>query len=278
MSAFVQRLHAAAAANRSLLCVGLDPDPALMAIDDVLDFNKAIVDATRDLVCAYKPNLPFYEALGIDGLRALAGTVSHIRAVAPDVVVLADGKRGDIASTNERYAVALFDVWGVDAATVNCYGGGESLEPFLRYGDKGVFVWCRSSNEGAREFQDLKMDSDTGSKPLFELVAERSREWNSRGNVGLVVGATYPEQLAAVRRLCSGMPVLIPGVGAQGGDLSGAVRFGLDSEERNVIISSSRGITYASRDGGDFAEAARRAASDLRDRINRVLEEEGRGW
>ncbi len=286
MPTFVEKLARASRANRSLVCVGLDPDPALMAIPDVLEFNRAIVDATKDLVCAFKPNLPFYEALGLKGLKALEGTISHIREVAPGVIVLGDGKRGDIASTNIMYARALFEVWGFDAATVNAYGGGESLEPFLAHEDKGVFVWCRSSNPGAKEFQDMRLASEAGSMTLYEWMAQLASGWNSRGNVGLVVGATYPEELARVRSLAPGMPILIPGVGAQGGDLERSVRAGLDSGRHNILVASSRGITYASKVGStgsldrraDFAEAARRAASDLRERINAVLDGEGRGW
>jgi orotidine-5'-phosphate decarboxylase len=305
MSAFVERLQAASRARQSLVCVGLDPDPELMPVPDVLEFNKAIVDATSDLVCAYKPNLPFYEALGIPGLEALAETISHIRAVAPEAIVLGDGKRGDIASTNVKYAQALFGVWGFDAATVNGYAGGESLEPFLSYADRGIFVWCRSSNPGAGEFQDLRLVSDAdgphpdppprgegrrnplppwgrvrvGAAPtLYEWMAQQASEWNTRGNVGLVVGATFPDQLKSVRTRCPGMPILVPGVGAQGGELESSVRSGLDKEAFNILISSSRGIIYASRDRKDYARAAREAAMQLRDRINRILIEEGRPW
>ena len=241
MITFVEKLAAASAANRSLVCVGLDPDPHLMAIPDVAAFNRAIVDATSDLVCAFKPNLPFYEALGRDGFDALEKTMAHIRDAAPDVVVVGDAKRGDIASTNAAYAKAMFEVWGFDAVTVNAYAGGESLTPFLEYADRGVIVWCRSSNPGAAEFQDVRANGK-GGPPLYELVAQRAAGWNSRGNVGLVVGATYPREIAAVRALCPGMPLLVPGVGAQGGDLEGAVRCGLDDgARRNLMIASSAG-------------------------------------
>lgn len=278
LGSFIDRLFAASRANRSLLCVGLDPDPGMMAVPDVLEFNTAIVDATKDLVCAYKPNLGFYEALGLQGLRGLERTVSHIRAAAPQAIVLGDGKRGDIASTNVGYAKALFEVWGFDAATVNGYAGGEALEPFFRYADRGVFVWCRSSNPGAEEFQSLGVSSGSGATPLYEWMAARASRWNTRGNVGLVVGSTYPEELGVVRSHCPGMPILIPGVGAQGGDLEKAVKLGADSEAPNILINVSRSIIYASRRRGDFARAARAAAENLRDRINRILAEEGRGW
>ena len=275
---FTERLLAASRRNRSLVCVGLDPDPDLMPVPDVLDFNKAIVDATRDLVCAYKPNLPFYEALGIPGLEALKQTVSYIHKVAPAAIVIGDGKRGDIASTNVKYAKALFEVWGFDAATVNGWAGGESLEPFFERAEKGVFVWCRSSNPGAKEFQDLRLSRDGSEMPLYEWMAKRASGWNTRGNVGLVVGATYPDELGAIRAQSPGMPILVPAVGAQSGDLDKSLRLGVDAEEFNILISSSRGITYASRDRKKFSEAARKATANLRDRINRILLEEGKEW
>ena len=279
MKKFSQRLASAARKNRSLVCVGLDPNPRLMPVDSVLEFNKLVVDATKDLVCAYKPNLSFYEALGYGGFKDLAETVSYIRALAPEVVVIGDGKRGDVAHSNVGYARALFDVWGFDAATVNAYAGGEALEPFFAYEDRGVFVWCRSSNPGAREFQDMGVGVDGGEMSLYEWMAKRAcEEWNARGNVGLVVGATYPQELERVRALCPGMPILIPGVGAQGGALEDSVRLGLDSGDFNVLISSSRDVLYPSMEGRDHGQAVRSAVSTLRDRINRVLEEEGRGW
>ena len=279
MPGFVERLNSASQANESLVCVGLDPDPELMAIADVAEFNARIVDATRDLVCAYKPNFPFYEALGIPGLVALERTVAHIRDVAPDVVLIADCKRGDIGSTNKMYARALFDTWGFDAATVNAWGGGDSIEPYLEYGDRGVIVWCRSSNPGASEFQDVPVKFMGASVPLFEWMAIKASEWNqASSNVGLVAGATYPSELAVVRNRCRGMPILVPGIGSQGGDLDASLKHGLDVDSPNVLISSSRGITYASRDPDSFPEAARRAASRLRDEINCVLDREGREW
>ena len=278
MTSFVERLAAVSRHSRSLVCIGLDPDPDLMAVKDPFKFNCAIIDATKDLVCAYKPNLSFYEALGLEGLNALGETVSYIRKVAPDVQVIGDGKRGDIGSTNVMYAKALFEAWGFDAATVNAYGGGEALEPFLAYTDHAVFVWCRSSNAGAGEFQDQRLVGEPGGVPLFEWMAMRAPVWNSRGNVGLVVGSTYPDEVRVVRSHAKGMPILIPGVGAQGGDLEESVRNGLDEDSPNILISSSRGITYASRSPDAFATAARAAAADLRDRINRVLEVEGGAW
>lgn len=279
MPTFVQRLNKAANANQSLLCVGLDPDPSKMPISDVAEFNKVIVDSTKDLVCAYKPNLSFYEALGLAGLQALKETVNYIRSRAPHVVVLGDGKRGDITSTNVYYAKALFQAWDFDAATVNYYGGGESLGPFLEYRDKGILVWCRSSNEGAREFQDLHVSSE--SEPvtrLYEWVATRTKTWGHEGNIGLVVGATYPKQLEKLRSICPDQPILVPAIGAQAGDLGAAVSGGMDSSGRNVIISSSRSVLYASNNRSRFGESARESAENLRNKINKSLEEHGKGW
>ena len=278
MLRFPERLQRASSANQSLVCVGLDPDPELMAIPDVFEFNRAIVDATADLVCAYKPNFPFYEALGIPGLRALESTIDHIRRVAPDVVLIGDGKRGDIGSTNKMYARALFETWGMDAATINAWGGGDSVEPYLEYGDRGVFVWCRSSNPGAAEFQDVRVPFEGESLPLYEWLAIRSVDWNRAGNVGLVVGATYPEQLGSVRSRCPGMPILVPGIGVQGGDLEQSIVHGLDAETPNLLISSSRGITYRSQDPLRFQDVARDAAVRLKNSINDVLSDEGRFW
>ena len=278
MSRFLKRLASISRKNRSLVCVGLDPDRSLMPIRDVLEFNKAIVDATKDLVCAFKPNLPFYEALGTEGLKALSDTVEHIRSVAPDVLLIGDGKRGDIESTNRMYARALFEYWGFDAATVNAYAGVSALEPFFEYGERGIFIWCRSSNPGAGELQDVKVPGRPDELPIYQWLAKRAMESNSRGNVGLVVGATYPDELGAVRNLAAGIPILVPGIGAQGGDLDLSVKAGLASDEPNLLISSSRAILYASGSSRDFPDAARAAAAALRDDINRTLDEVGRGW
>ncbi len=279
MAAFVEQLRRATVANRSLLCVGLDPDPSLMPVKGIAEFNRAIVESTRDLVCAYKPNLSFYEAQGLEGIGALEETVSYIRTAAPDVVVLGDAKRGDIGSSNAQYAKALFETWDFDAATVNAYAGGDAIAPFLDYTEKGVFVWCRSSNPGAAELQDLTLvDDESGARPLYEWVARRANDWNANGNVGLVVGATYPAELGSVRAICPDMPVLVPGLGVQGGDLKASVRAGIDATGRNLIVSSSRSILYASGDKARFADAARREARRLRDDINGILEGVDKGW
>ena len=296
MSEFINRLHNVARANRSLVCVGLDVDPALMPVSDVRKFNRAIVDATKDLVCAYKPNIAFYEALGLEGLEALRDTAAYIRKVAPDIVLLCDAKRGDIDSTSAKYAAAIFDYWGFDGVTVNGYMGEDSLLPFFDYADKGVFVLCRTSNPGAYEFQDIAVSpyasevavGDSGDKrqkmPLYEWMAIRASEWNANGNLGVVVGATSPDQLRAVRRRCPGMPILIPGIGAQGGELEASVKNGIErgadgqAASPNVLINSARGIIYADRTASGFADGARAAAARLRDDINRVLSREDMPW
>jgi len=262
---FLARLKAAAARNDSLLCVGLDPDPALMPIADVGDFNRAIIEATSDLVSCYKPNLAFYEALGDQGWLALRRTLA---AIPSNVPVIVDAKRGDIGNTSAAYARAIFEVLGADAMTVNAYGGRDAVEPFLEYEDRGVFIWCRSSNPSAGDFQDLMADADGEKRPLWQSVALRAREWNEAGNVGIVVGATYPAQLKEARALCPDMPILVPGVGAQEGSLADAVQAGMDADQGGIIVSASRGVLYASRDA-DFALAARVAAQQLRDEINR---------
>ncbi|MDP2949953.1 MAG: orotidine-5'-phosphate decarboxylase [Chloroflexota bacterium] len=277
---FFVKLREAVQRNHSFLCVGLDPDPSLLPEKDVLAFNRAIIEATADLACAYKPNLAFYEALGPAGLEVLQRTVE---AVPEGVPTIADAKRGDIGNTAAAYARALFDVYGFDAATVNPYLGGDALGPFLERADKGVFVLCRTSNPGGADLQDRLVVADGGSRPLYEVVAELAQEkWNARGNVGLVVGATYPQELGRVRQLCPRLTFLLPGVGAQGADVAAAVGNALDEQGGGFIISSSRQILYASS-GRDYAQAARRAAQALRDEINRQREailaaRSGRGY
>ena len=267
---FKDKQLAASRKNRSLLCVGLDPDPELMPGIDIFQFNREIIDATSDLVCAYKPNLAFYEASGIEGLRAMEKTLAHVPSGIP---VIGDAKRGDIASTSKAYARALFDVFGFDAVTVNPYLGHDSVSPFTDYGDKGVFILCKTSNAGASDFQEAlvcESEGGKGARPLFESVALKANMWNTQGNIGLVVGATYPEQLRKVRQLCPEIQLLVPGIGAQGGDLASTIRNGVDAHWQNLIISCSRQVIYASRER-DFATAARREALKIREQINEYL-------
>ncbi|MFH1031668.1 MAG: orotidine-5'-phosphate decarboxylase [Chloroflexota bacterium] len=263
---FNEKLAAIIKKNKSLVCVGLDPDPELMPEKvTVTEFNKAIIDATADLVCAYKPNFAFYEAMGEEGMAALRDTVKHIPTSIP---IIGDAKRGDIGNTAKAYAKAIFSNLNFDAATVSPYLGFDSIEPFIQYKDKGVFILCRTSNAGALDFQALQIKDKNLS--LFEMVARKASEWNKYGNIGLVVGATYPEELKLIRQSYPDMPILIPGVGAQGGDLALTIRYGVDAQGVKTIINSSRQIIYASRQK-DFALAARRAAQTLRDQINQNL-------
>jgi len=265
---FVEKLARASQENRSLLCVGLDPDPAQMPGGiGVFEFNKAIIDATADLVCAYKPNIAFYEALGNEGLDDLKRTRDYIPGGIPAIV---DAKRGDIGNTVKAYARSLFDYFNFDATTVSPYLGFDSLEPFIEYHDRGVLVLCRTSNPGAIDFQSLECDINGNRQQLFEVVAEKVSQWNTHGNLGLVVGATYPGELKLIRQRYPDIIILIPGVGAQGGELAQVVEYGADAGRQKTIINSSRQIIYASM-GEDFARAARQAAEELRDRINQLL-------
>ena len=264
----------------NFVCVGLDSEfgkiPKSLQWDQfwrerqdvgnvIVEFNRAIVEATKDLVCAYKPNAAFYEAHGDEGIGALQRTIADIHAIAPDVPVILDAKRADIDNTNAGYVDAAFGFLRADAITVHPYLGAEALQPFLARAEKGVIVLCRTSNPGAGEFQDLSVNGE----PLYRFVARRvASEWNKNGNCALVVGATYPDELREVRELVGDdMPILIPGIGAQGGDVEKTVSAGKDSRGRGMIVNSSRGIIFASK-GADFAEAARRETEKLRDFIN----------
>jgi orotidine-5'-phosphate decarboxylase len=258
---FVEKLRAAQRKNQSYLCVGLDPDPALMPHPDVASFLSEIIEATKDLACAYKPNLAFFEALGVGGMQTL---IESLRAVPAHIPVIADAKRGDIGNTARFYAKALFDVYDFDAATVNPYGGRDAVQPFAEYAERGVLIWCRSSNPGAADVQDVRT---AGGRALYEEIAERAREWNEHGNIGLVAGATWPDQIARVREICPQQVILVPGVGAQEGELESAVQAAADARGEGFLINVSRGVLYASR-AGDYAGNARRAAESLRGRIN----------
>jgi|DewCreStandDraft_1066081.scaffolds.fasta_scaffold00219_41 orotidine-5'-phosphate decarboxylase len=274
MSPFVEKLLQASRSRQSLLCVGLDPDPALLppsvlhgrALPEaIIAFNRAVIEATADLVCAYKPNLAFYEALGRQAFAVFAETLA---AIPRDIVTIADAKRGDIGNTARLYAQALYETFGCDAVTVNPYLGYDALEPFLAYSDRGVFVLCRTSNPGAADLQDLPvLPEGEPPRPLYQHIAALINRWNTHGNCGLVVGATYPSELRRVREICPNLPILIPGVGAQGGDLEAAVRAGVDANGELAVVNVARSVLYASR-GDDFAPAARAAAQALRDAIN----------
>jgi orotidine-5'-phosphate decarboxylase len=275
MSVFREKLAAATRRNRSFLCVGLDVDPRLAPSGLVGQsgwierFALGIVEATADLVCAFKPNLAFFEALGLDGLRALRRV---LEGMPRDVAVIGDAKRGDVGSTAAAYARALFETWGFDAATVSPYVGFDALGPFLDYGDRGVLLLCKTSNPGSGELQDLRAEYGGVTMPIYEVVARRAVELDTRGNCGLVVGATFPSELARVRSIAPNVPILIPGVGAQQGELEASVAAGLDPRGGGIIVNASRGVIYASS-GPDWQEAARAAASALRDRMAAVSRE-----
>ena len=253
LGSFFSRLEESSRKSDYLLCVGLDPALDIPAAD-LLAVNRTIIDATCAAACAYKPNIAFYEARGAEGWEALKQTIDHAHARGLPVIV--DAKRGDIASTADAYAKACFDVLGADALTVNPLMGSDSVESFARRGDRGVFLLCHTSNPGARDLQEL----DVGGAPLFERIADAAQRWNSRGNIGLVVGATYPEMLARVRQRAPGMWILLPGVGSQGGDLEASLSAGLDSERGRLLVNVSRAVCQASDPGA--------AAREYRDRIN----------
>ena len=265
MTKFHEKISEASKRNNSLLCIGLDPDPSLMPIKNVFDFNKSIIDATSDLICCYKPNLAFYEALGMPGLESLQKTIEYIPSHIP---VIGDAKRGDIGSTAKAYAQALFERWSFDAATINPYLGKDSLDPFLEYQDRGILILCHTSNPSAQDFQELKTTDESGQYLLYEKIAIKANEWNANDNIGLVVGATYPSQMKTVREICPDMLILAPGVGTQGGELDDTIKFGMSPNGGGIIINVSRAVLYASADSGSFSQSARAAASSLKDKIN----------
>lgn len=271
---FMQSLQQAWKDHDSLVCVGLDPEPAKFpahlrdAPDAVFDFCAAIVDATADLACAFKPQIAHFAALRAED--ALERLIAHIHARHPGIPVILDAKRGDIGSTAKHYAEEAFERYQADAVTLNPYLGRDSIQPFLDHADKGVILLCRTSNPGGADFQNLIVQDDvSGGRPLYQRVAATiAREWNANGNCALVTGATFPEELGQVRQLVGEMPLLVPGIGAQGGDVAAVLAHGRTAGGTGLIISSSRGIIYAGN-GEDFAAAARAAAQSLRDTINR---------
>ena len=260
----------------NFVCVGLDSDydqlPSIIiadrSVEDALfQFNREIIDATHDLVCAYKPNTAFYEAQADAGMRALIRTVSYIKETYPHIPVILDAKRADIGSTNVGYVRAAFDRINADAITVHPYLGKEALAPFLACKERGIIVLVRTSNPGAGEFQDLSVGPS--QEPLYQVVARHvAQTWNSNGNCALVVGATYPAELKKVRTIAGNMPILIPGIGTQGAEVAATVNAGKDSRGWGMIISSSRSIIFASK-GNDLAQAARKKTEQLRGEINR---------
>ncbi len=257
---FNARLAASAERANSWLCVGLDPDPerfpADMGAEDTLEWCLAVVEATADVACAVKPNAAFFEALGRVGNEALEELMTRMP---PGLPVILDGKRNDIGHTAGKYAEAVFDELGADAVTVTPYLGRDTVEPFATYDDRGVFLLCRTSNPSAGDFQDFPIDS--AGTPFYQAVARKAMEWNAEwGNIGLVAGATYPDELQQIRTLCGdGVPLLIPGVGAQGGDAATTIARGGDAQRKFAVVNVGRAIMYAQ--GDDWKQAIRDAAT-----------------
>ena len=258
------------------VCVGLDPDldkvPASITgdpVDRIVEFNRVIIEATAGLVLAYKPQSAYYEALGITGPLALRATIDIIRKVAPDVPVILDAKRADIGASNEAYVKTVFDFFDADAVTVHPYLGPEAMKPFLDRGDRGVIVLCRTSNPGAGHYQNLEVNG----RPLYEYIARDVVEnWNYNGNCALVTGATAPAELGEIRQVAADLPFLVPGIGAQGGDLEATLKAGLTASNDGLIISSSRGIIYACNDQPDLSihDATKAAATRLANEIRSI--------
>lgn len=266
---FKQKLTAISHNNNSLVCIGLDVDREKMpkflfesSKHPYLEFNKSIIDSTKDIVCAYKLNMAFYEVLGTEGFELLKKTIKHIPK---DVVVILDGKRNDIGNTARKYAQTLFETLSADAITVNPYLGKDGVAPFLEYKDKCSFILCRTSNASAGDFQDLAVPET----PLYQIVAKKIKEWNENDNCGAVVGATYPEELKTIRSILGDeIPILIPGIGKQGGDVEKTIKNGTNSKGKMAVINSSRGIIFAG-DDEDFATVSLKKAISLRDEINK---------
>lgn len=259
---FLQQLDNISKKNNSFLCIGLDvdlekiPNRFLSSSDSISNFNKMIVDATKNFVCAYKPNSAFYEMYGIYGLKSLLKTIEYIPNTIP---VILDSKRGDISHSSSAYAKSIFEVFKADATTVNPLMGHDSIKPFTDYKDKGVFLLCLTSNPGSLDFQK----KSTGNKKLYEEIAEKAVKWNQHGNIGLVAGATNPKELKKIREIAGNIPILIPGVGAQKGELGSSVKFGTSKNKDRFLINASRSIIYSSNPA--------RSAKLLRDQINSYL-------
>ena len=271
---FLEQLAAAQASHQSLLCVGLDPDPrkfpAHLGQDasHIFDFCAHIVDATHDVVCAFKPQIAYFAAHRAEA--QLERLIAHMRRTAPHVPIILDAKRGDIGNTAEQYAIEAFERYGADAVTLSPFMGFDSVAPYLKYHGKGAFLLCRTSNPGGDDLQNQRLAGLAGEPRLFEHIAELAQgPWNLNGQLGLVVGATYPEEIARVRHIAPTLPLLIPGVGTQGGDAKATVMAGL-TPTGPIIVNASRAVLYASK-GADFVSAARSAALDLRHALKTQL-------
>ena len=273
MAPFIRRLATAWVANNSLLCVGIDPDRERLPAHlkgrprAILEFGRAIVDATADLACAFKPQIAYFHADRAE--EELEELIAWIHQRHPGIPVILDAKRGDIGSTAEQYAREAFERYDADAVTVSPFLGRDSITPYTEHTERGVIILCRTSNAGGSDMQSLEVDGPTGRERVYQRIARTvATEWNAHGNCALVVGATYPQELAEVRRIVGDMPLLVPGVGAQGGDIEATVRAGRTADGAGLMINSSRAILYASA-GEDFAQAAREVAIATRDAINR---------
>ena len=271
---FIEKLRTRWQQADSLLCVGLDPDPAKFPdafVDDedaLFSFCRDIVDATAEFACAFKPQIAYFAAHN-GGEAALQRLIAHINATHPEVPVILDAKRGDIGSTAEQYAVEIFERYKADAITVNPYMGKDSVDPYLAYADKGVILLCRTSNPGGSDLQFLDVGTVGKPKKLYEHVAELvATKWNTTGQCALVVGATFPGEIARVREIVGDLPLLVPGIGAQGGDVEATLNAGKTAVGTGLMINSSRAILYAGKDE-NYAAAARKAAIETRDLINR---------
>ena len=266
---FIKKFFHISQKNNSLLCVGLDIDKNNMpkflfnkTKHPFFQFNKSIIDATKDLVCAYKLNMAFYEVLGKNGVELLEKTIQYMPK---DIIVILDGKRNDIGHSAQKYAQTCFETYHADATTVNPYLGFDGIGPFLNYSEKCSFILCRTSNASAKDFQDLQLSSH----PLYQIIAQKIKNWSKIGTCGAVVGATYPDELKIIRGIVGEeIPILIPGIGKQGGDVKKTIYFGTNSKGDNAIINSSRGIIFAGKNES-YAESSRKAAKSLRDEINK---------
>lgn len=266
---FTKKLQLASNKNSSLVCVGLDTDitkiPAILqkSSDPIFEFNKAIIDATKDLVLAYKPNCAFYEAQGVKGLEALEKTIDYIP---DDIPVILDAKRGDIGNTSRQYAIACFEHLKADAVTLSPYMGFDTIAPFTEYEEKALFILVKTSNASAGEIQDLETNNN---QKIFLETARLISKWQktSAAIIGAVTGATYPEDLKAIREILPGAPLLIPGLGSQGGDAKKTISYGLGTNNSPIVVNSSRGIIYASGES-NFAEAAREKAKEFKEQLN----------
>jgi orotidine 5'-phosphate decarboxylase subfamily 2 len=247
---FINKLNKIITKNNSLICIGLDtdinriPKHLLRKNDPIFTFNKQVIDETHDLVCAYKPNMAFYEAYGIEGLNSLKKTIDYLKTKYPHIPTICDAKRADIGSSSEKYAKSIFEYFGFDSITVNPYMGTDSLQPFLEYKDKGIIILCRTSNPGSNDFQDLKIKNEK----LYIKVAKQIIKWHKDyKNCLMVIGATFPYEVNKIRKLTDNIFFLVPGMGIQGGDIEKTVKYGLNSKNSGLIISVSRAIIYANK-------------------------------